>query len=288
MNALQLVVVAFDILSSTSILVLLVLGLGVVVGMMGVFNFAHGELVLLGALTPFVVVQLGGSVWLGLLAAPFVVGLIGLIVERLIIRHLYGLPLTALLVTWGLGLSIRETVRLALGQSTRSVPYPLADTVSLGSVALPEWRLFVVVVTCIVVGVSYLVLRYSAIGLRVRATLENADLARASGIRPARLYAGTFVFGSALAGLAGALIVPLTSLYPELGVTYLVRSFLGLIVGGIGSFDGPVLGATLMGISGGSLPWFLPPVQADIVVFMLAIVLLRFRPQGMRGSSRSS
>jgi branched-chain amino acid transport system permease protein len=286
MDPVRLLTILFDIASLTSILVLLVLGMGVIVGMMGVFNFAHGELVLLGALTPFVIVQLGGSVWLGILLAPAVVGLFGLVIERLVIRHLYGLPLTALLVTWGLGLSIRETVRLVLGQSTRSVPYPLTDNFALAGVVVPQWRLTVILITLAVVFGSYVVLAHSSVGLRIRATLENPDLARACGIRPIRLYAATFAFGSALAGLAGALIVPLTSLYPELGLTYLVRSFLGLIVGGIGSFDGPVLGATVLGLASGTLPWFIPPVQADLVVFGFAIALLRLRPQGVRGVSR--
>jgi branched-chain amino acid transport system permease protein len=283
MDVVRVLTIIFDILSLTSILVLLVLGLGIIVGMMGIFNFAHGELVLLGALTPFVVVQLGASVWLGILLAPFTVGLFGLLIERTVIRRLYGLPLTALLVTWGLGLSIRETVRLILGQSTRSVPYPLPGSLSVGGLVLPEWRLLVVGLTIVVVAGSYLVLSRSNLGLQIRATLENADLVRASGIRPSSLYALTFAFGSALAGLAGALIVPLTSLYPELGLTYLVRSFLGLMVGGIGSFDGPVAGATIMGISSGALPWFVPPVQADLIVFAVAILLLRLRPQGLRG-----
>ena len=286
MDAVRLLTILFDIVSFTSILVLLVLGMGVIVGMMGVFNFAHGELVLLGALAPFVVVQAGGSVWLGIAVAPLVVGVFGLLLERAVIRHLYGLPLTALLVTWGLGLSIREVVRLVLGQSTRSVPYPLPDSLTLGALVLPEWRLFVVVVTWLVVAASYLVLSRSALGLTIRATLENPALARASGIQPTRLYALTFAFGSALAGLAGALIVPLTSLYPELGLTYLIRSFLGLMVGGIGSFDGPVLGAAAMGIASSSLPWFIPPVEADLLVFALAIVILRARPQGLRGVGR--
>jgi branched-chain amino acid transport system permease protein len=286
MDPVRVLTIIFDILSLTSILVLLVLGLAIIVGMMGVFNFAHGELVLLGALTPFVVVQLGASVWLGILLAPFTVGLFGLLIERTVIRQLYGLPLTALLVTWGLGLSIRETVRLILGQSTRSVPYPLSGSLSLGGLVLPEWRLLVIGLTIAVVVGSYLALSRSTLGLQIRATLENSDLVRASGIRPSRLYALTFAFGSALAGLAGALIVPLTSLYPELGLTYLVRSFLGLMVGGIGSFDGPVAGATIMGISSGALPWFVPPVQADLIVFAVAILLLRLRPQGLRGIVR--
>lgn len=285
MDAVRLVTIGFDILSLTSILILLVLGMGIIVGMMGVFNFAHGELVLIGAMTPFVVVKLGGSVWLGIVIAPLVVGLLGLVLERLIIRRLYFLPLTALLVTWGLGLSIRETVRLIIGQSTVSVPYPLPGSLDVAGVVIPEWRLFVVIATAAVVLVSLVLLQWTGRGLQVRATLQNPQLAQACGISTTRLYAFTFAFGAALAGLAGALIVPLTSLYPELGLTYLIRSFLAIMVGGVGSLLGPVGGAGFMGIGSGVLPWFISPVQTDLLIFALAIVLLRLRPQGVTATS---
>jgi branched-chain amino acid transport system permease protein len=285
MDAVRLVTIGFDILSLTSILILLVLGMGIIVGMMGVFNFAHGELVLIGAMTPYVVVKLGGSVWLGIIIAPFVVGALGLVLERLIIRRLYFMPLTALLVTWGLGLSIRETVRLIIGQSTVSVPYPLPDSLDVAGVVIPQWRLFVVIATAAVVLVSLVLLQWTSRGLQVRATLQNPQLAQACGISTTRLYAFTFAFGAALAGLAGALIVPLTSLYPELGLTYLIRSFLAIMVGGVGSLLGPVAGAGFMGIGSGVLPWFISPVQTDLLIFALAIVLLRLRPQGITATS---
>jgi branched-chain amino acid transport system permease protein len=271
----------FDILSLTSILVILVLGLGVIVGLMGVFNFAHGEMVLLGALVPYLIVQAGGSVWLGMLLAPLALGVVGLVVERLIIRRLYDQPLTVLLVTWGLALSIREIVRTVLGTTTRSVPYPLEGRLTIGGVILPEWRL--VIVGCgiaLVVG-TYLALTRTTIGLRVRATLDDPDLSRASGISPGRIYSFTFAFGAGLAGLAGALLVPLTSLYAELGVNYLIRSFFAVMVGGIGSFGGSVAGATFMGGMSGGLPLVMPNVLADVLVFVIAVVVLRVRPQGI-------
>jgi branched-chain amino acid transport system permease protein len=270
-----------DIASLTSILVILVLGLGVIVGMMGVFNFAHGEMVLLGAVVPYLTVEAGGSVWLGMLLAPVVVGALGLAVERSIIRHLYGAPLTTILVTWGLALSIRESIRSLLGASAKSVPYPLSGRFRVAGVILPEWRMFILMSTVALIVGCYLILTRTRFGLRIRATLDDADLARASGITPERLYAFTFTFGAALAGLAGALVVPLTSLYAELGVTYLIRSFFGVMVGGMGTFEGPVVGAGLVGGAGGALPLVMSNVLADLLVFILAIVVLRLRPQGV-------
>jgi branched-chain amino acid transport system permease protein len=272
---------AFDILSLTSILVILVLGLGVIVGLMGVFNFAHGEMVLVGALVPYLIVQAGGSVWIGMLLAPFALAALGLFVERLVIRRLYDQPLTVLLVTWGLALSIREIVRTVLGTSARSVPYPLSGRLRIGGVILPEWRLVIVGCGIALVLGTYLALTRTAIGLRVRATLDDPDLARASGISPGRIYSFTFAFGAALAGLAGALLVPLTSLYAELGVNYLIRSFFAVMVGGIGSFGGSVAGAGFIGGTSGTLPLVMPNVLADVLVFVIAIVVLRLRPQGI-------
>jgi urea transport system permease protein len=259
----------FDILSLTSILVILVLGLGVIVGLMGVFNFAHGEMVLLGALVPYLVVQAGVSVWLGMLLAPFALAVVGLVVERLVIRRLYHEPLTVLLVTWGLALSIREVVRTVLGTSARSVPYPLPGRFQIGGVIFPEWRLTIVVCGVVLVAGTYLALTRTAIGLRVRATLDDPDLARASGISPDRIYSFTFAFGAALAGLAGALL------------NYLIRSFFAVMVGGVGSFGGSVAGATFIGGTSGVLPLVMPNVLADVLVFVIAVVVLRVRPQGI-------
>lgn len=283
MDPVRLLQIAFDILSLTSILVLLVLGMGVIVSMMGVFNFAHGELVLLGALTPYLVTQAGGSPWLGIALAPVAVGAIGFGLERGIVRFLYGLPMAALLATWGVGVIIREVVRLSLGARPRSVPYPLEGNLTLGELYLPSWRLFVLVVTVLVVIGSVLLLQKTQFGLRIRATLENRELAMASGIHTTHIYALTFVFGAALAGLAGAMIVPLTSLYAELGLTYLIRAFLGVMVGGMGTFDGPVIGAAVVGVGSGVLPWVIAPVVADMLVFAVAIALMRFKPEGLRG-----
>lgn len=279
----QAVRTAFDVLSLTSILVLLVLGMGVIVSMMGVFNLAHGELVLLGALTVYTVEQAGVSPWVGILLAPVIVGVVGIALERTVIRRFYALPVVALLATWAVGLIIREVVRVSIGGVSRSVRPPFFGSVSIGGVSLSAWRLIIVVVTVTVVVAVFFLLRRTTIGLQVRATLDNPTLARASGIATHRIYAGTFAFGSALAGLAGALVVPLQSLYPELGVTFLMRSFLAVMIGGMGSFEAPILGAGLIGVPSGLLPLTISPVFADVLVFMVAIALMRFRPDGLLG-----
>jgi branched-chain amino acid transport system permease protein len=127
----------------------------------------------------------------------------------------------------------------------------------------------------------YLLLSRTTFGLRVRATLENPALARASGISTAAMYGTTFAFGAALAGLAGALLVPVFSLFADLGIRFLIQGFVAVMVGGVGSFIGPVAGAAVIGTLSAALPWVMAPVVADILVFVLAIVFIKFRPQGL-------
>src|SRR5206468_10736272 len=146
---------------------------------------------------------------------------------------------------------------------------------------IARWRLAIVVITTLVMVGSYLLLTRTGFGLRVRAALENPSLARASGISTDRVYAATFAFGAALAGLAGALIVPVFSLFADLGLRFLIQGFVAVMVGGVGSFIGPVAGAGVIGTLSAALPWVMAPVVADVLVFVLAIVFIKFRPQGL-------
>jgi branched-chain amino acid transport system permease protein len=278
--------VAFDLISFSAIIVLVVLGLGVIASMMGIFNFAHGEFVLLGAYTVFLFHSAGLPVWLGMVAAPFVLGAIGLVLERTIIRRFYNAPVVAMLGTYALGLVIRETVRGLVGGIYNSVPEPLVGSLIIGNLAVSQWRTAIIVITLIVMSGSYLLLTRTSFGLLVRAALENPALARASGVSTSRLYALTFAFGSALAGLAGALMVPLFSLYADLGVRFLIQGFLAVMLGGIGSFEGPVVGAGIIGLLSAGLPWLASPVLAELLVFVIAIAIVKLRPAGLISSGR--
>ncbi len=271
----------FEILSFGAIIVLVVLGLGVIASMMGIFNFAHGEFVLLGAYTTYVVYKYGLPVWLGMLLAPIVVGAIGLILERLVIRRFYAAPIVAMLGTYALGLVIRETVRGLIGGLYVSIPEPIVGSFVIGEVQLSKWRLAIIVVTALVMAGSYLLLTRTTFGLRVRSALENPPLARASGISTSSIYAITFAFGAALAGLAGALVVPVFSLFADLGIRFLIQGFLAVMLGGVGTFEGPVAGAAVIGTMSAALPWAIAPVLADVLVFVIAIIIVKLRPGGL-------
>jgi len=277
----NLIVALFEIISFGAIVVLIVLGLGIIASMMGIFNFAQGEFVLLGAYITYVVYSAGAPVWLGMAVAPFAVGALGFVLERVVVRRFYAAPIVAMLGTYALGLIIREIVRGLIGGLYISIPEPIGGSVGFGAMQFSSWRLVIILITGLVMVGSYLLLSRTAFGLRIRASLENPALARASGISTNAIYGVTFAFGAALAGLAGALIVPVFSLFADLGLRFLIQGFVAVMVGGVGSFAGPVAGAGVIGTLSAALPWVIPPVIADVLVFVLAIVFIKFRPQGL-------
>ena len=280
------VAAVFEILSFGAIIVLVVLGLGIIASMMGIFNFAHGEFVLLGAYTVYLFQTWGLPVSFGMLAAPIVVGALGLVLERTIIRRFYAAPIVAMLGTYALGVIIRESVRGLIGGLYRAVPEPLIGSIDVAGVHLSRWRIAIIAITILVMIGSHLLLKRTSFGLRVRAALENPPLARASGISTNAIYALTFAFGAALAGLAGALVVPVFSLFADLGVRFLIQGFLAVMLGGLGTFEGPVAGAGVVGVVSAALPWAVAPVLADVLVFVLAIIFIKFRPGGLLAGRR--
>jgi len=277
---------AFDILAFASVMVLIVMGLGVIASMMGIFNFAHGEFVMLGAYTVFIMQEAGAPGWLGIVMAPLVLAALGLALERLVIRRWYAAPIIAMLGTFAIGLVIREIVRGLLGGHYKSIEEPLSGSFVLGGIEFPWWRTVIILVTLMVIAASWFFLARTSLGLRIRGAIENPMLARTCGISTARIYAFTFAFGAALAGLAGALIVPLYQLSADIGTRFLVQSFLSVMLGGVGSFTGPVLGASAVGVMASGLPWLVMPVLADPLVFVIALTIVRFRPQGLLSQGR--
>lgn len=277
---------AFDILAFTSVMVLIVLGLGVIASMMGIFNFAHGEFVLLGAYTLHLFHERALPLWLGVIAAPLVLALVGLVLERAVIRRFYPHPIMAMLGTFAIGLVIREVIRGLLGGHYKAIPEPASGVLSLAGLGFSVWRTIIIGMTIVVMLASWFFLAHTSMGLRIRGAIENPMLARACGISTARLYACTFAFGAALAGLAGALIVPLYGLFADIGIRFLVQAFLSVMLGGVGSFEGPVLGASFVGGMTAGLPWLVYPVLADPLVFIIALAIVKFRPQGLIGKAR--
>ncbi len=280
----------FDVAAFASIMVLVVSGLAVIASLMGIFNLGHGEFVLLGAYTVFLFGRWGLPTWLGMLVAPVAVGLFGAAIERTVIRRLYAQPVIAMLATYAIGLIIREIVRGLIGGQYYAIAEPLPGAFEIGGVSFSIWRAVIIGATLTIMVLAWLFLTRSRTGLQIRGALENPALARASGVSTTKLYALTFALGAALAGLAGALVVPLFSLSADIGVRFLVQAFLSVMLGGIGTFEGPLLGAAIIGAMVPGFQWLreipgvanaVSPVFAEVLVFVTALAIVKFRPSGL-------
>ncbi|HEX2090024.1 MAG TPA: urea ABC transporter permease subunit UrtB [Actinomycetota bacterium] len=268
-------------LSLASVLALVAIGLAVIFGLMRVINLAHGEMFILGAYSVVALHQWTGSVWWGILLAPVVVGLIGWGIERTLIRRLYERPLETLVATWGLSILIRETLKVFFGGGSRNVPFPFQAQLELGGFSYPGYRIFLIVLAIAIMSGVLWLFASTEFGLKVRAVVQRREMAMAMGIDASRIDQTVFALGAALAGLAGAVMTPLITLNPEVGLFFLARSFLVVIVGGVGSLFGMVLGSLLIGIGNAYLAFLTRPVIAELALFVFAIILIRVRPSGL-------
>src|SRR2546421_7978513 len=269
------------------ILVLLAIGLSLIFGLMTVVNFAHGSLYMLGAYFGFFLVAYTKSFWLALVVAPMLVGVFGLLVERFLVRPLYGRSIDdPLLLTFGLSLVLVEAVRLVWGKIglTLDPPPALAGAVNLGFTYFPLYRLFVIGVTVVVLVALLLFLEKTNVGLIIRAGSRDAVMVRALGFDLGRIWLLVFGIGAALAGLAGVLAGPMRGVYAEMGVTMIIESFVVVVVGGMGSLPGAVVAGLLIG-QVVSLTTFFVPKMAEIMVFIFMAAVLLIRPSGLFGEA---
>lgn len=269
------------------IFVLLAIGLSLIFGLMTVVNFAHGSLYMLGAYFGFLLLGLTKNFWLALALAPLMVGALGLLMERFLIRRLYGRsPDDPLLLTFGLSLIMVEAARLIWGKIglTFDPPRALGGAVNLGFMYFPAYRLFVIAVTGLVLIALWLFLERTPIGLVIRAGSRDPLMVRALGIDLSRIWLLVFGIGTALAGLAGVLAGPMRGVYAEMGVTMVIESFVVVVVGGMGSLIGAVVAGVLMGQVVGLTTFFVPKL-AEIMVFIVMAVVLLVRPSGLFGEA---
>jgi branched-chain amino acid transport system permease protein len=277
-------VVCLEILYMISFLALVSAGLAIVFGMMRVINLAHGEFVMLGGYTTLACYREGIDIWFAMLViAPIVVGVVGLIVERLVIRFLYGRMIDTMLATWGLSLLLIGAVTLIFGSSAVSVPAPIPGY-QLGAYQMGGYNLFIIVVTVVLYIAMWLVLRYTRIGLVARGAMQNPEVAASLGYNPRTVYMITFTVGAALSGLAGGVLAPLTGLLPSSGGGYIAEAFIAVITGGAGAvIAGTLTSSALFGTVSQIVSFASGPVLGDIVMLALAIILLRLMPQGISG-----
>lgn len=276
-----LVTTVLNALTLISILSLVGLGLTISFGLMNVTNLAHGEFVTVGAFTVYSVQSLGGSFWLGLIAAPMAGAIVGFILEWLVLRHIYDRPVGAILATWGVSLILQQSIELSFGLGAKPVVPPFDGLIDLGITSYPVYRLLLIFISAVTLLGVILLVRRSRFGLDIRTVIQNREMAEAVGINTRRTYAIAFAFGAAVAGLAGALISPLATVLPQMGVNYLANAFFVVIVGGAGSVLGLIAGSTFVGGWMSILNYQISPSLAQALVLLAAIILVRFRPNGL-------
>ncbi|AFK64433.1 ABC transporter permease [Advenella kashmirensis WT001] len=262
------------------------LGLAVIFGLLNVINFAHGALYMLGAFVAWMGLQfLGLNYWVMLIVAPLVVGLLGIIIERLLLRHLYKLDhLYGLLLTFGLTLLIEGIFRSMYGVSGQPYPTPesLRGAVNLGFMVLPIYRGWVVVASIIACLVTWYVIERTRLGALLRAGTENSKLVEAFGINVPLMVTLTYGFGVALAGFAGVLAAPVLQVSPLMGSNLIIVVFAVVVIGGMGSIMGSIVTGLGLGVIEGLTKVFWPEASSTVVFIIMAIVLL-LRPAGLFG-----
>ncbi len=269
-----------------STLALIALGLAVVFGKLRIMNMAHGEFVMIGAYAPVITSTLGLPGWLQLPVCLITVAFVAFVLERTIIRHLYGRMFDSLLATWGIAILLRELVELIFGRSYQSVSPPLSGTINVIGVDYPAYRIAVIIGIFLgFIGFSWWNTR-SKMATRIKAMVGNPELAEAIGLNTARLSAGAFVFGCCTAGLAGVILAPTVQIEPMMGLDYLIRSFFALVVGGLGSLEGLGIGVGIIAGTQTFLGAVTNQTYGYLAVLTLSILFLWLKPNGIHSSSR--
>ena len=276
-------VIFIEILYAVASLIMISAGLAVVFGMMKVINLAHGEFMMMGGYATITAVGLGVNVFVAMLIiAPLIVGLIGLVVERLVIRHLYGRLVDTMLATWGLSLVFIGLAKMIFGNTTTGISTPIPGF-AVGNYQISGYNFFIILVAVALVIAMFAVLRGTRAGLIARGTMQRADMAAALGYSPDRIYMATFFCGSALSGLAGAVLAPLVGLVPTSGAAYIAKAFITVIAGGPSLIAGLVSSSTVFGIISQTFSFAVSPVMGEVALLVAAVVLLRLLPQGVTG-----
>jgi urea transport system permease protein len=279
-------------LSLGSVLLLAAIGLAITFGVMGVINMAHGEMVMLGAYTTFVVQETIRTRYPGLfdyslfIAVPLaflVSAAVGVLIERSIIRFLYGRPLETLLATWGLSLVLQQAVRTVFGPTNREVGNPswMSGAFDLGQITITYNRLWILVFTLAVFAILLAMLRFTALGLEMRAVTQNRRMAASMGIATSRVDALTFGLGSGIAGIAGVALSQIDNVSPNLGQSYIIDSFMVVVFGGVGNLWGTLVGAFTLGIANKFLEPVAGAVLGKIAILVLIILFIQKRPRGL-------
>ena len=263
---------------------LLALGLTVIFGLLGVMNFAHGELYMLGAYAGIAVIGVTHSFWLALLLAPLLVGVVSAVTEITTLRPIYTRePLYGLILTFGLALVFREGARQIWGGDMRRVLPPFTGSTPLLGMTYPNYRLFLLMAASLLLLAIWLFFTRTRAGIVVRAAVQDAEMLDGLGVNVRRVFTLTFAGSGALAALAGLLLAPIFTVYPQMGVEMILLAFIVVILGGMGSMGGSVVAALVIGVAQSLFSLWMNPQRVAIAIFGIMIVVLIVRPRGFFG-----
>lgn len=274
--------VLYQVLFAISLFILVSLGLAIIFGMMRVINLAQGEFIMLGAYACLWFTKLNINFWIAALLASVLVGIFGIIVERCLIRFLYGRIMDTLLATWGLSLLMIGLVTTVFGPQEAGVEISMGK-VDFGDFSISIYNLALIAISAGLLCLTYALWRFTRFGLIVRGTMQNANMSSALGINTDKYYMLTFGLGSAITGLAGALIAPLVGSQPTMGSFYIAKAFITVISGGSAPLTGTLAASTIFGSTDGLISYGTTQVVGEISVLLVAIVLLRLLPTGITG-----
>jgi urea ABC transporter permease protein UrtB len=283
----EIVVIALTGLTSVAFLLVIACGLSIIFGTMRIINMAHGEFLMLGAYTAVQSVRWGFGFWLGLAAAPLVVGAIGLLVEQMLIRFLYGRLLEAILATWGLSLIIVQSIQNLYGPLTEGIPPPLGS-IRIGGFSVPQyWFVLIGFAAAMLIAVYWLFMR-TRYGVMARAASQLPDIAAAMGVNSERINMLTFGLGAAMTGLAGAVIAPLVGVVPTMGAGFIAQAFMTVITGGPLIVSGTATSGILLGITNSTVSYFTSAFFGQAALLIIAIIVLRLYPEGISSHWKGS
>ncbi|CAM5181828.1 Amino acid/amide ABC transporter membrane protein 1 (HAAT family) OS=Ureibacillus acetophenoni OX=614649 GN=SAMN05877842_103278 PE=3 SV=1 [Ureibacillus acetophenoni] len=270
-------------LATGMLIFLLAAGLTLIFGLMDVLNFAHGGLFVWGAYAGIFSYAFTGSFIVGIIAAILTGLILGFVMEKLIITPVYGNHVQQILITLGFMLVLQEMIKVFFGPNVVAVKVPelLAGSWQVGDIIIIKYRIFIIIFGFIVFGLFHYILTRTKIGLIVRAGVMNKDMVQALGINIKRIFLFVFMTGAALAAVAGVLMAPYSgSIYAELGMEYAILAFIVVVIGGMGSFQGSLFAAILVGLAGSFMAYYVPYLSLAVNMIIMAIVLI-FRPQGL-------
>lgn len=272
----------YQFLDCFTFLILSVAGLSIIFGMMGIINLAHGEFIMLGAYVFTILAKASVPFVIAVLAGAAFVGIFGFVVDRLVVSRLYNRPLDSVVATWGISLLLRQGILILLGPSLPGLTTPMG-TFQVGGSTYSVYRMILALAAVIVLAAIYFIFMHTRFGLHSRATMQSSAIAQALGINTKKMYSLTFMFGSALAGLCGALYAPTMTITPTMGQAFQNDSFVTVIVGGANPLVGMALSGTVLGVIQSVLSLFFGTFFGKIGLLLVAIIVIRVFPKGFSG-----